>query len=400
MLDQKFHINNRKKLRNLLLGKADIIAVAGNSPMQRSGDTNFPFRQDSNFYYLTGVDEPNGLLIIDVSTGEEYLLFANRDRHIVTFEGDINTDDITHTSGISKVKKSKDLSSVIRDWKKLKVYFPTSDRSNVRTINFGPQYIEDALSEESIEVKNLHPYLAELRRIKQSEEIDIIYQAICITNQTLSKIMMNPSQFKTESEIATFITSEFSAAGVDFAYEPIIASGINACTLHYVKNSSTLSENNFLLMDVGAEVKYYAADITRTIIIGEATNEQIDIYNVVEKAHKETIKLIKPGVMLADLHKATTEYLHDGLRQLGILKRSEKERIHEFFPHSVTHYLGLDVHDMGDYKRELQEGVVLTIEPGLYIPEKEIGIRIEDNILVTKDGHRNLSEKLPTSLVE
>lgn len=181
-----------------------------------------------------------------------------------------------------------------------------------------------------------------------------------------------------------------------YAYEPIVAAGANALTLHYTRNNNPLPKNGLLLIDAAARVGGYCADITRTYAIGTPTAREVAVHAAVEKAHFAIINLIKPGLALSEYQDKSDEIMKEALRSLGLLKKPEDYR--KYFPHAISHGLGIDVHESFGGYTEFMPGMVLTVEPGIYIPEEGIGVRIEDDILVTETGNENLSGDLPTGL--
>jgi Xaa-Pro aminopeptidase len=182
------------------------------------------------------------------------------------------------------------------------------------------------------------------------------------------------------------------------AFAPIVAGGRRACTLHNVANNAPLSADELIVVDVGAEVEHYAADITRTISPSTPSRRQQTVYAAVLETQAYAMELLKPGVLLREYEHQVELFLGEKLRELGLIKTIDHENVRRFCPHATSHFLGLNVHDVGDYERPLEAGVVLTVEPGIYIPEESIGIRIEDDVLITGNGIKNLSRKLPRTL--
>ena len=237
--------------------------------------------------------------------------------------------------------------------------------------------------------------LAGLRMIKQAPEVEAIKQAITITSQTLQDIMAKMSTYTTEYEIEADLSYGFRRRGADgHAFEPIIAGGAKACTLHNVSNDAPLRANQLVVMDVGAEVSHYAADITRTAAYGEPTARQRAVYKSVLEVQKQARELLKPGALLRDYEQQVEKLIGDQLRQLKVTKGRNRDDIRRYYPHAASHFMGLDVHDVGHYDLPLPVGTVLTVEPGIYIPEEGIGVRIEDDVMITENGSRLLSTGL------
>lgn len=235
--------------------------------------------------------------------------------------------------------------------------------------------------------------------VKQPVELELLQQAIDITADTLLRLKKKGWQkFAYEHEVEAAITANFRSSGSTHAYQPIVAAGKNACTLHYVHNNDAIEEGSLLLLDVGAEVHNYAADITRTYIVGEPTKRQQQVLDAVLDVHLFACDFLKPGILIRDYEESVQQYMGEKLRELGLIKSIEQSTVRHYYPHATSHFLGLDVHDVADYERPLEPGMVLTVEPGIYIPEEGIGIRIEDDVLIEENGIRVLSDKLPRVL--
>jgi Xaa-Pro aminopeptidase len=237
-----------------------------------------------------------------------------------------------------------------------------------------------------------------MRVIKQKQELAAMRQAIKITVSGINKVAKRLEKFKFEYEIEAALFSEFKKRGATgHAFDPIIAAGANGCQLHYLANKSPIGKGPILL-DVGAEVDHYAADITRTYPLGQFTKRQQAVFDRVEEVQKYALELLKPGVILKDYEKSVRDYMGEKLRELGLIKTIDEASVRKYFPSLTSHYLGLDVHDVGYYDRPLEPGMVLTVEPGIYIQKEGIGVRIEDDVLITDKGVEVLSRGLPTGL--
>src|SRR5680860_759792 len=240
------------------------------------------------------------------------------------------------------------------------------------------------------EVKSCNLELAKLRAIKQSNEIAAIKMAIKLTVDAFNDIKPKLAIFTHEYQAEAEFTYYFRKNGSEgHAYDPIVASGKNACTLHYSVNNSRLNKNNLVLLDIGAKVGGYSADISRTYSLSEPNDRQIEVHQAVYDARRKIIDLLRPGLTVIDYQKQVEEIMRASLMQLGLLSSPDDYR--RYFPHSVSHGLGVDTHDSLGAPSEFLSGMVLTVEPGIYIPEENIGIRIEDDILITDTGCINLS---------
>jgi Xaa-Pro aminopeptidase len=263
-------------------------------------------------------------------------------------------------------------------------------------------YVNPARKRLVEKLKRMHPklqlqdtrnQLASLRVIKQPEEVAVIQKAVNITAGTLTALSDAPGRYKHEFELEAAITSEFRRRGAaGHAYTPIVASGSHATTLHYVDNSDILQKDGLIVVDVGAEVENYAADITRTLCFGSPTARQQSVIDAVKDVQDHALSLLKPGASMRDYERNVVSVMGEALVRLGLITNpNDMAAIRHYYPHATSHFLGLDVHDVGDYSQELRAGMVLTCEPGIYIPEEGIGVRIEDDVLITDSGHTNLS---------
>lgn len=402
--DVAFFKGNRERLQSLFTGTAPIVLTA-NGLLQRNSDSNFPFRQDSSFWYLTGIEDPDIILVIDKN--KEYLIVPERDHSREAFDGSISSEQLESVSGIETVYGS------IEGWKLLSTRLKKV--KHVATIAAAPGYIEQhglytnpsrarlieqvTTCNNEIELLDLRSHITRMRAIKQPIELEIITSAIDLTAKVLTKLKKKGwEKFSYEYELEAAITAGFREHGASHAYQPIVAGGKNACTLHYVQNNAAIEQGSLLLLDVGAEISNYAADITRTYIVGEASKRQSQVHAAVLSVQEYALSLVRPGTIMKEYEEAVCLFMGEKLRELGLIKTTDSEHVREYYPHATSHFLGLDVHDVGEYDRPLEPGMVLTIEPGIYIPDEGIGIRIEDNIVITETGYDLLSAKLPRML--
>lgn len=388
MFKAEFYKNNRANLAKLC--PESIIIIAGNSLMQRTGDTNFIFRQDSNLLYLTGLLQPNTCLVINAKTGEEFIMLDKKTGTAEIFDGNFDESEISRVSGVALIKNYKDgLDYIVTKSKSSTVMFNDALAWNKVdfTINNHRQSVKRRLQARRIKIENVSPNLANMRMIKQPQEIEAIEQAVKITKQALTLAEQGIASVKNEQLLLATINVSFAKQGVVHAYEPIVASGKNATILHYVKNNASINNGDVVLFDVGAEVSGYAADISRTYIKGQNTRA-VEIIKVVQGIQAAIISQIKPGATWKGLSELALKLTAKELIRLKVI--TEQKDAQKYFPHTFGHFLGLDVHDAGDYTQPLAENIVLTVEPGIYIPEEGIGVRIEDDILVTKTGAKLL----------
>ena len=402
----EFFAGNRARLRELFQGTAPIVITA-NGLLQRGGDSSFAFAQDANFWYLTGIDEPDLILVLD--RDKQYLIVPGRSDSRQAFDGAIDKVALSRRSGISDIYDETVgwdlLSTRLKRVKHVATVAPPSAYIEQYGLYTNPARAtllqKLTFYNEAIEVLDLSLHLTRMRMVKQASELAAIQEAIDITLATIKSIS-KPSQlakYAHEYEIEADITRGFRRRGAEgHAFDPIVASGSRAVTLHNVANNGPLASSDLLIMDVGAEVEHYAADITRTISLSMPTRRQKAVHAAVLDVQKYAMSLLKPGVLLHDYEEQIEQYMGEKLRELGLIKSISHEAVRHYYPHATSHYLGLNVHDAGEYDRPLEPGVVLTVEPGIYIPEEAIGIRIEDDVLITKSGIKVLSRKLPGNL--
>ncbi|HUC95821.1 MAG TPA: Xaa-Pro aminopeptidase [Candidatus Saccharimonadia bacterium] len=400
--EQQFFVSNRNKLRNLFVGTAPIVLTA-NGLLQRNADNTYLFRQDSSFWYFTGIEIPGAILVIEKD--REYLIIPKKSDFSIIAEGEADLENVRRVSGVetiydeeigwkqlnSKIKKVKHVATIVPAEEYIKTMGlytnPTKRLLSIRLKDTNPQII----------FLDIRQHISKLRCIKQSPEIRAIREAITITNKTISNIYKNITNFKYEYEIEAVVLSEFKKQNADLAYPPIIASGLNACVLHYSKNDTKLEPKDLILIDVGASVSNYASDITRTFSLKHnPNNRQLAVLKSVLDVQKFAQNLMKPGLDAKKYELEVERFMGEQLRELGLIRTITHDLVRKYYPHSTSHFLGLDPHDIGDYKSPFEEDMVLTIEPGIYIPEEGIGVRIEDDYLLTKDGCLNLSANLPT----
>lgn len=400
-MDASFFTGNRQALRRVVTSK--LIVVAGNDELQRKADAPFEFAQDAHFYYLTGIEEAGWLLVMDGET--EILVSPNRSESQVLFDGALSVGRAKEISGVAEVLSLRDYHRWITNASTAHSVVgaigkdPYASRYGF-TMNSGPEKLRRSLARRFETVEDIRPALRKLRSIKQPSEIALIRRAVDESVRAFKNVAEAMDTFSSENEITAQLSYDFlRASSGGHAYTPIVAGGGNACTLHYIDNNQKLPENGLVLIDAGVQVENYASDITRTYAVGTATPRQKQIHAAVEKAHRDIINLIKPGVSLKSYSDDVDEIMKNALIEVGLLAdRSDHKTYRTYFPHAISHGLGIDVHDSLGGHETFMPGMVLTVEPGIYIPEEGIGVRIEDDILVTKDGHENLSAALSTAL--
>jgi Xaa-Pro aminopeptidase len=395
-----FHSKNRQ--RAIQSTGAKVLVFSAYSEMQRGNDAAFSFEQEANFWWLTGIEEPDWWVIIDTVQEKTWLVAPSvSDVHQV-FSGSLSFEDAKTISGINIVLTHEEgeamLAELAKDHREVAGLGEDPHASHYDfSLNPGPIRMLERLREIFETVEDCRKTLASLRAIKQPEEIESIRQAIALTIDAFETIRSNIKQYSYEYEIEADFTHYFRKNGAKgHAYDPIVAGGKNACTLHYGKNGDALVSGDLVLLDVGARYNGYAADITRTYAFKEVSDRHKAVHKAVEDAHQEIIGLLKPGADVREYHRKADEIMKRALDGLGLLVSKDDYR--KYFPHAISHGLGVDVHDSLGGPETFLPGMVLTVEPGIYIPEEGIGVRIEDDILITETGHENLSAALSTSL--
>lgn len=399
----KFFAANRRALQTACSG-AELIIVAANGLLQRGADSAFPFAQDANFWYLTGIDEPDLTLVL--AKTESFLIVPGRSVSREAFDGAVSNDELTARSGIAEIVDEE------TGWKRITHYLQSGSR--VAMPGVPPAYIEayglytnparatlqkrlNALT-ETVEYTDISPQLSRLRMVKQAPELAAIQAAIDITVQTLQTVTQKQS-YRYEYELEADITQGFRAGGAaGHAFEPIVAAGKRACTLHNVTNSGALAANDLVVLDVGAEVEHYAADITRTVCFGTPNARQQEVYAAVLDVQQYAKNQLRAGVLPKEYEQQIEAYMGKALQNLGLITEITHEKVRTYYPHATSHFLGLNVHDVGDYTQGLPAGAVVTVEPGIYIPAEGIGVRIEDDVLIAAQGIEVLSAAMPNDL--
>lgn len=393
----------------------------------RSYDTEYKFRQDSDFWYLTGFPEPDAVAVIDPASKTPYTLYVRpRDLEMETWfgrregvEGAVKNYKADRAFPIEKF--DDDLGKLLNGHEKLYYRFSVDSVLDQKILKYFTEQRVRRLKTAYPPHTIIDPtiILGEMRLHKGEEEVAIMQRAADIAAEAhilaMKKVRPGMNEFEVESLIEAYMR-EKGASGV--AYNSIIGGGENATILHYVENNMPLKDGDLILIDAGAEYKGYASDITRTFPVnGRYSKAQREVYDVVLDVQLQCIEATKVGQTVKGRHELSIELLTEGMKKLGLLKGKTKDLIKKksfmkYYMHGVGHYLGLDVHDAGRYytdqtaktSKPFAPGMVLTVEPGLYIPPDDksapakyrgIGVRIEDDVLVTKDGNRNLTAKVP-----
>lgn len=383
---------NRSKLFNLL--PVNSVLVLFSAPEKyRNGHHTYPYRQDSNILYLTGINEKiHSLWLYKDQQGFtfEYLILIEQEEKSKIYEGDFyNLDELSHISGL---KNFYFYSNFDLSW--------LSSVLNVFTINEHWKQLP-IVKEIATKVHDATELLSKVRTIKEPEEVQLIKNAVEITRLSFLNLLEQWSSFRYESDIEASITSFFIKNQVTHAFSPIIASGKNAITLHYQKNKSLLPPNHLCLIDFGCEYLGYASDVSRTLPITPPFNKrQRQLYEGVLHIQKQIESNIKPGITIKKLNEMAQEQMKNVLIDLNLINHNATlDEVKQYFPHGVAHFVGLDVHDCGNTDEPLRPGMVITCEPGIYIKSENTGIRLE-NIWLVDNPSVNLSYNIPIEVNE
>lgn len=424
---------NFSERRDLLAGKVledSAIIVSAASVKSRISDTEYSYRQDSNFYYLSGYEEPESLILIRPSQDKERFIIFCRDRDPLREQWDgfrTGQEGVIQDYGADAAYSINSIDEIMPKLLEgaKNIYFSMSApcgvdakisswvegiRKNTRS---GAEPPQNLLSLDSI--------LHEMRLIKEGDEMDLMKKAANITTEAHIRAMQSVRPGMYEYQLEAEYLYAFNKNGARSpAYNSIVGGGNNSCILHYVENNAELQDGDLVLVDAGCEYQYYASDVTRTFPVnGKFSPEQREIYSIVLEAHKQSMEQAKPGNKWNLMHDKSVEVIVEGLLSIGLLQGSRDEIIDKgeyskFYMHRIGHWLGMDVHDVGSYKqdgdwRPLEEGMVMTVEPGIYILDsmegvddkwKGIGVRIEDDIAITDSGFEILTPDVPRTIEE
>ncbi|WP_026469861.1 Xaa-Pro aminopeptidase [Alkanindiges illinoisensis] len=410
------------------MGDDAIAIIATRAEMYRNRDADYKFRADSSFYYLTGFAEPEAVAVLQTGSDQLYTLFCrerNREMEIwnglrAGTEGAVSQYAADQAFTIEQLDEQ--IISLLSGKKRLYVRLGQDAAFDLRVIGWLKKIAANQRQggQGPVEIIQLDSLLDEMRLFKDAHEIDLMHRAAQISAQAHVRAMQQVKPGMMEYQLEAELLYIFAQNGCQTAYNSIVGGGANGCILHYVENNQPLKDGDLVLIDAGAELDHYAADITRTFPVnGKFSPEQKALYELVLKAQLAAIEATKPGNHYRLPHETAVKILTKGLVELGLLQGDIDELIaseayRQFYMHGTGHWLGMDVHDVGSYKlnnewRPYQPGMVVTVEPGLYIaPDDEtvearwrgIGIRIEDDVLVTESGNEVLTKDVPKTVEE
>ncbi len=417
-IDNNLFIENRKRFTAQMKENSMAIFVS-NDEMPKSADQTFTFKQNPDLFYLSGVDQEETFLILyphsPIEKYKEVLFVRKTNEYLAIWEGEkLNQEQAKNVSGVQTVLWSEEFPNVLKmlmvQAKGVYLNLNEHDRSSWQV-----PYHELRFAKELQEKYPLHEYhraapiLHQQRAIKSQPEVALMQTACDITEKGFRRILQYVKPGVYEYEIEAEITHEFLRnRATGHAYHPIIASGKDSCVLHYNKNNKVCTDGDLLLMDFGAEYANYAADLTRTIpVSGKFTPRQKEVYNAVLRIMKQATQMLRPGTTIDEVNKEVGKVVEAELININLLKAEdvnnqdpEKPLYKKYFMHGTSHFLGLDVHDVGNRYAAIQPGMVFTCEPGIYIREENIGIRLENDILVTDGNPVDLMKNIPLEAEE
>ena len=417
-INNQLFIKNRGLFNTKITGN-DIAIFNANDIMPTNADGTMPFRQNNDLFWLSGVDQEESVLIISPNHPDknmrEVLFLKETNEHIAIWEGaKLTKEGALKTSGIKTVfwlnelddKLAELISKAAAIYLNKNIHSRAASKVETRDDRFR-NMIGEKFSNKPI--KEVAPIMHELRSIKSELEIGLIQNACNITEKGFRRILPMIKPGVMEYEIEAELIHEFlSNRSNGFAFQPIIGSGIDSCVLHYIENNKECKDGDMVLMDFGAEYANYASDFTRTVPVnGRFSQRQKAVYNSVLHVMKEAIKMLTPGTMFKEYNKEVGRIMELELIKLGLLDKhdvqkqdGEKPLYKKYFMHGTSHYLGLDVHDVGNLEWAMKEGMVFTCEPGIYIQEEGLGIRLENDILVRVNGPDDLMKNIPIEAEE
>ena len=421
-MDNTIYKNRRNSLKESL-PENSVLLIPGADMQYRNADSAYAFRQESNFYYFSGFCEPTSLIaIVNNKDGISTIIFVPpKDKLREIWDGyragPIGAvDDFLFDKAYDNTQIDTVMPDILNGSNQVLYAIGKKSGFDQKVIDWTTQAGSKDRHSKSINIIDASSLLGNARLIKDDHEISLMRKACDISAEAHIEAMKSVKSIDSEQHIESLYCNEFSKRGGRFqAYTPIVAGGENACTLHYVENNQNLKKSDLLLVDAGCEYEMYASDITRTFpVSGKFSDEQLKIYEIVLEAMNAAIDQVKPGNDIMQPQEISERVITKGLIRIGLLE-GDPEELHksgafkEFYMHKIGHWLGLDVHDAGDYMEgdeymKFKPGMITTIEPGIYISSsmdvddkwKGIGVRIEDDILVTKDGNENLTSKVPS----
>lgn len=400
--DKAFFSANRDRVMEKLQG--GLLVMAGYTGMQLTNDDTVPFVQEGGFWYLTGIEFADWWLIVDAKRHKSWLVEPEIDERHRLFEESLSKASAMQRSGVDDVLSRDDAKAMLRQAANTHplvytVGYPEYHEHFNFTLNPATREMRDMLSRTFKSVQDFRLELAKIRAIKQDCEIEWMQDAVDLTVKAFKLVKSKLDTYKYDYQINADLSHTFLSAGADgHSFDPIIASGKGTATVHYFSKKNKLQKGTPLLMDIGVRLNGYSSDLTRTYALGKPSDRLMQIHQAIVEVERDCIALLRPGLSVVEYHKKTDEILQAKFVELGLMERGDRKKFEQLFPHSISHGLGIDVHEALGRPHYFEPGMILMVEPGVYLQDEGFGVRLEDVILITADGHRNLSAKLPTSL--
>ena len=413
-IDSNLFVKNRKNFMAQMKPKS--LAVFNSNDIYPIGaDSTMPFQQSRDLFYLSGVDQDKSILLLFPDAAEEkhreVLFLTETNDHIAVWEGEkLTKEKALETTGVKTVYWLKEYDKIFFELmtQAETIYFNTNEhyRANVETETREDRFIKKTKAQfPAHSWAKSNPILQRLRSVKDPIELDIMQQACNITEKGFRRILnfVKPGVWEFEIE-AEFMHEFLSNRSRGFAYTPIVASGKNACVLHYIENNQQCNEGELILLDVGAEYANYSSDMSRTIpVSGKFTKRQKEVYNAVNRVKNDATKMLVPGTLWKEYHEEVGKLMTSELLGLGILDKADVKNENpdwpaykKYFMHGTSHHIGLDTHDYGILWEPMQANQVFTVEPGIYLPDEGFGIRLEDDVVIQENGEpHNLMRNIP-----
>lgn len=405
-MNKQFYIKNRERFFKSIKDNSVTVLFSG-TVIPKSCDQDFRFSVNRNFYYLTGINQANVILVLvkGINGNKEYLFIEENDEYMAKWVGmKLTKEEANNISGIDNILFLDAFNTLIhslfnssrKNYDELYYLYLDLERRNdleykSKALTYS-KVIKDKYPE--VKIENAYSKIVRLRMNKTQDEIDKMQESIDVTKGALENVLKNIKPGLYEYQIETYYDSYIKFNGQkETSFETICAAGKNATILHYIDNNTVVKDNELVLFDLGCCTDYYISDISRTYPAnGKFTDRQKQIYEIVLNCNKKCIEYLKPGLTWDEYNQYANSLLIAGLKEIGLIK--EDKELRKYYWHSIGHSTGLDTHDPDIRNVKFEEGMVMTVEPGLYLEDEGIGIRIEDNILITKDGCINLSKDI------
>ena len=418
-INNQLFIKNRAKFTSHMKPKS-IAIFNSNDTFTTGSDSTLPFEQHSDIFYLSGADQEDSILLLfpdAIDENHREILFLTETSKLIEiwYGAKYSKEEAQNVSGIKTIYWLSEFNKVFFDLmtEAETIYFNTNEhyRQAVELESREDRFIKKCKADfPAHKWEKSNQILQEIRGVKEPEELEIMQTACNLTNKGFRRVLpfIKPGIMEYEIE-AEFMHEFLRNRSKGFAYTPIIASGYSACVLHYIENNKECKDGDMLLMDVGAEYANYSSDMTRTIPVnGRFTERQKAVYNAVLRVKNEATKMLSPGVLWAEYQKEVGKFMSSELLNLGLIDKADVQNedpnwpaYKKYFMHGTSHHMGLDTHDYGQLKLPMKVNMVFTVEPGIYIPEENMGIRIEDDVVVQENGQPiNLMKNIPIEVEE